>query len=191
MNDYLLLTCGFISIVAILVLSFVIYLLYKGNSKILYSLPHSTMRSRGHLLLVVIAIIGILTCMYQGALFATSWLAELFGSSGERSSQIIALLFTGTAGSLLLAFMAENLVWRTEVELSEEKIRVLEDTIDALLHKERKYLVQQQLEKTITNISSETSQTERLARTADKYTLEGRRIAFYSRLATKLSSVRL
>lgn len=188
MNDYLLLTAGFLSVFGIIAVSSVIYLLYKGNSRILYALPHPKMRSHWHLVLVAIAVISILTCMYQGALFATSWLAELYASPGARLSQAVALCFTGTTGFMLIAFMAENLVWRTEMDFSEEKVRVLEDTIDVLLHKERKELIQQQLDATITKIRSETFQPDRLERNDDKHQLESRRMAFYSRLAAKLSS---
>lgn len=189
MNDYVLLLLGSFSLIAIVTLSLFLYLLYKGNSNILYSFPHPDARSFWHVLLVVISAASLLVCFYQGVLFALAWLPELFGTEGHKVSWIVAILFTGTAGMLLLAFMAENLVWRTEMEFSEERIRVLEDTIDALLHKERKDIIRHDFEAAITAITSEESRPEQLLTSSKKSSLSYRRLEFYHRLMAKLSSI--
>jgi len=187
MEDYIFMLLGAISLISLTSLALVIYLLYKGNSSLLYKLPYSQLRSRWHLVLVIIAVITLLVIFYHGTLYITSWMSELFGFDGYRASQAFSSPYALFFGLMFIHFISENMIWKTEAEFSSEKIRLLEDTVDALIHRERKGLIEKQLEGKIKALSSEKHEEDPLAISSSPNTINARRLNFYRELLAKMS----
>lgn len=189
MDDYIYIVIAAISLISITSLSFVIYLINKGNSTLLYNIPYDNLRRKWHTVLLALAVLTLITIFYQGAMYVMSWLPILFDDSGYRLAEAISSIFTVMVGGALILFLVENLTWKSDRDFRNEMIRALNETVDDLTYHREATYIKAKLEDNIKKIVSENQQPDQnqLASTAAEYTLISRRVGFYRELAGKVS----
>lgn len=189
MDDYIYIFIATISLISISSLSFVIYLLKRGDSKLLYDFTYDKLRRKWHTALFAIAALTLLTIFYQGAMYITSWLPILFDYVGYRLAYTISFFFTVFVGGMLILFISENMAWKSEMDFRNEMVRVLNEAVDDITnHREAAY-IRTKLEDEAKKIVSENTHPEDNAKVFAhvSHTLPSRRVTFYQSLAGKVS----
>lgn len=116
---------------ALLCLGAYVYLAYRGESSLLYSSIDSRLMTFGRRMFFLLAALGLLTCMFQGAEAMLWWLPSSWGSHDEYGDftslrVYVAATFTFIAGGALAIFIdrsAHNSFFLRDANLERRELR--------------------------------------------------------------------